>query len=71
MAQPRKGYYRAAHYVRPTNVSSKVKMPAFWVVVVGVLLVIAAWNTLFGDGGDKTTPEPQRTAQSATEPPSR
>lgn len=46
-------------------------MPAFWVVVVGVLLVIAAWNTLFGDGGDKTTPEPQRTAQSATEPPSR
>ncbi|MEW1925899.1 hypothetical protein [Streptomyces sp. NPDC088360] len=71
MAKTRKGYYRAAHYVKPTSVSSKAKKPAFWVVVVGALLLIAAWNTLFGDDGDKTTPEPQRTTQSVTGSPSR
>lgn len=69
MAQTRKGYYRAAHYVRPATVSSRARKPAFWVVVVGVLLLIAAWNTLFGDGGDKPAP-PERTAQSVTGTPS-
>ncbi|WP_143202270.1 hypothetical protein [Streptomyces sp. CB01249] len=71
MAQTRKGYYRAAHYVKPSTVSRKAKKPAFWVVAVGALLLIAAWNSLFGDDGDKTKPEPQRTVQSATESPAR
>lgn len=71
MAKTRKGYYRAAHYVRPTTVSSKAKKPALWVVVVGILLLIAAWNSLFGNDGGKASPEPQRTAQSVTGSPSR
>ncbi|MFJ9318998.1 hypothetical protein [Streptomyces globisporus] len=71
MAKPRKGYYRAAHYVRPTTTSSKVKRPPLWVIVVGVILLIAAWNTLFSNDGDGTTPEPQRTSQSVTDSSSR
>ncbi len=71
MAQTRKGYYRAGHYVRPSSVSSQAKKPAAWVIVVGAILLIATWNTLFGGEGDKSTPEPKRTTQSATESPSR
>ncbi|MEW1748109.1 hypothetical protein ACIQU1_02890 [Streptomyces angustmyceticus] len=62
MAQSRKGYYRAGHYVRPSSGSRRAKMPALWVLVVGALLVIATWNTLFGGEDSKATPGPQRTA---------
>ncbi|AYG83324.1 hypothetical protein DWB77_05520 [Streptomyces hundungensis] len=70
MAQTRKGYYRAAHYVKPTTVSSRAKKPGFWAAALGVLLLIAAWNTFFGESGDGTKPQPQRTVQSVTGTPS-
>ncbi|GAA2288642.1 hypothetical protein GCM10010145_68870 [Streptomyces ruber] len=68
MAQQRKGYYRAAHYVRPSSVSrSRWKKPSTGVLVVAGVLAIAAWNTLFGsDSGDaEESPQPRPAGSSA------
>ncbi|MFE6481764.1 hypothetical protein ACFVGN_02295 [Streptomyces sp. NPDC057757] len=59
MAKSRKGYYRAAHYVKPTTVSGRMKKPATWVMVVAAVLLIAAWNSLFGNDSDDATPQQQ------------
>lgn len=61
----RKGYYRAAHYVRPSGLSGRSKKPATWVIVVVVVLIIAGWNTLFGSDSDKSRPAPEKTGPSA------
>ncbi|MGV9652182.1 hypothetical protein [Streptomyces sp. NPDC003554] len=67
-AKPRKGYYRAAHYVKPTTVSSRWKKPSTGLVLAGVIVVIAAWNTLFPGGSDHpdTTPKPQPSSVSTS-----
>ncbi|MGW1563372.1 hypothetical protein ACWCQ1_43845 [Streptomyces sp. NPDC002144] len=67
-SKPRKGYYRAGHYVKPTAVSSRWKTPSMGLILVGVVVVIAAWNTLFAGGSDHQdkTPQPQSTSASAS-----
>ncbi|AJT67577.1 hypothetical protein T261_5961 [Streptomyces lydicus] len=71
MAQSKKGYYRAGHYVKPSGASSRAKKPALWVIVVGAFVLIAAWNTLFGGEDGKSTPGPQRTGQHEKASPAR
>lgn len=71
MAQHRRGHYRAATYVRPTVVSRRAKKPMAWVIAVGLLMVVALWNTVFGSDSDKpgTTPQqPNPTAQVSRTP---
>ncbi|MER5988834.1 hypothetical protein [Streptomyces sp. NPDC001787] len=67
MAQNRKGYYRAGHYVRPSSASSQWKKPSVGIVVVAGLLVLAGWNTLFGKDSDSSgnAPQPQPSGASA------
>ncbi|WP_199827539.1 hypothetical protein [Streptomyces xylophagus] len=67
-AKPRKGYYRAAHYVKPSSASSRWKKPSMGLVLVGIVVVIAAWNTLFsgGSGDSVKTPQPQPSSASAS-----
>ena len=67
-AKPRKGYYRAAHYVKPSSASSRWKKPSTGLVLAGVVVVIAAWNTLFSGGSDHSdqTPRPQPSSASAS-----
>jgi len=67
-AKTRKGYYRAAHYVKPSSASSRWKKPSLGLILGAVVLVIAAWNTLFGGGSDHSdkTPQPQPSSVSAS-----
>ncbi|MET7666170.1 hypothetical protein ABZS99_47050 [Streptomyces sp. NPDC005463] len=64
----RKGYYRAAHYVKPSSASGRWKKPSLGLVLGAAVLVIAAWNTLFSDGSDHSdkTPQPQTTSAPAS-----
>jgi cytoskeletal protein RodZ len=69
VGQARRGYYRAAHYVRPSSVSRQAKKPSVLLVaVVVVLAAIALWNTVFGSGKDQpgTSPRPQSSTASVT-----
>ncbi|NEB62087.1 hypothetical protein G3I61_20730 [Streptomyces diastaticus] len=67
MAQNRKGYYRAGHYVKPSSASGRWKKPSTGVIVVAVLVAVAGWNTLFADESDGSgkTPAPQPSSSSA------
>ncbi len=67
-AQSRKGYYRAAHYVKPSSTSSRWKKPSLGLILGAAVLLIASWNTLFSDGSDSTdkTPHPQPSSVSAS-----
>ncbi|MFI1360210.1 hypothetical protein ACH4TV_42500 [Streptomyces sp. NPDC020898] len=67
-AQSRKGYYRAAHYVKPSSASSRWKKPSLGLLLGAAVLLIAAWNTLFSDGSDTSdkTPHPQPSRVSAS-----
>ncbi|MGW1554499.1 hypothetical protein [Streptomyces sp. NPDC002346] len=67
MAQQRKGYYRARHYVKPSSASSRWKMPSAGVILVVGILAIAGWNTLVGnDSGDtERSPRPRPSGASA------
>lgn len=73
MAQNRKGYYRAGHYVKPSSASSGWKKPSTGLVLVVALVAIAGWNTLFGDESDDSgkTPPPQPSSSSASAVPGR
>lgn len=66
-AKARKGYYRAAHYVKPSSASSRWKKPSLGLILGAAVLVIAAWNTLFSDGSDDSvkTPHPSGVSASA------
>lgn len=66
-AKSRKGYYRAGHYVKPSSASSRWKKPSTGLVLAVAVVVIAGWNTLFGNESDEpgTTPRPQPSASSA------
>ncbi|WP_158716126.1 hypothetical protein OG612_41785 [Streptomyces sp. NBC_01527] len=68
MAQQRKGYYRARHYVKPSSASSRWKKPSTGVILVAVLLAIAAWNTLVGNDSDDAQKTPQPRPSGATAP---
>ncbi|MFJ7948289.1 hypothetical protein ACIQ6K_32300 [Streptomyces sp. NPDC096354] len=67
MAQQRKGYYRARHYVNPSSASSRWKKPSTGVILVVGILAIAGWNTLVGnDSGDtEKSPQPRPSGVSA------
>lgn len=67
MAQQRKGYYRARHYVKPSSASSGWKKPSAGVVLVLCVVAIAGWNTLVGsDSGDtEKMPQPRPSGVSA------
>ncbi|WP_326600873.1 hypothetical protein [Streptomyces sp. NBC_01800] len=67
MAQQRKGYYRARHYVKPSSASSRWKMPSAGAILVVGILAIAGWNTLVGnDSGDtEKSPQPRPSGVSA------
>lgn len=71
MAQQRKGYYRAAHYVKPSSVSSRWKKPSAGVILVVGVLAIAGWNTLVGnDSSDaEKTPQPHPSGVSTSAAP--
>lgn len=74
VAQQRKGYYRARHYVQPSSASaSRWKKPSTGVILVAGLLAIAGWNTLFGsDSGDTgQSPQPRPSGASAPAGPGR
>lgn len=68
MAQQRKGYWRAGGYVRPSSASSQWKKPSTGVIVVGVLLAIAGWNTLFGNESGDTEKTPPARPSGASAP---
>lgn len=70
-AQNRKGYYRAAHYVKPSSTASRWKKPSLGLILVAAVLLIAAWNTLFPDGSDTSdkTPHPQPSSVSTSASP--
>lgn len=59
MAQKRKGYYRAGHYVQPSTAVSRWKKPSTGMIVVIGLLAIAGWNTLVGDDSGVSEKDPQ------------
>ncbi|WP_327238856.1 hypothetical protein OG243_44480 [Streptomyces sp. NBC_01318] len=67
MAQQRKGYYRARHYVKPSSASSRWKLPSAGAILVVGILAIAGWNTLVGnDSGDtEKSPQPRLSGASA------
>ncbi|MER6611189.1 hypothetical protein ABT282_36255 [Streptomyces sp. NPDC000927] len=67
MAQNRKGYYRAGHYVKPSSASTQRKKPSAGIVLVVGLVVLAGWNTLFGNDSDNSenTPQPHPPGTSA------
>lgn len=67
-AKTRKGYYRAAHYVKPSSTSSRWKKPSLGLILGAAVLLVAAWNTLFSDGSDNPdkTPHPQPSSVSAS-----
>ncbi|SEB58947.1 hypothetical protein SAMN05216482_0068 [Streptomyces sp. PAN_FS17] len=67
-AKPRKGYYRAAHYVKPSSTSSQWKKPSLGLILGAAVLLVAAWNTLFSDGSNSPdkTPHPQRSSISVS-----
>lgn len=74
VAQQRKGYYRARHYVQPSSASaSRWKKPSTGVILVAGLLAIAGWNTLFGsDSGDAgQSPQPRPSGASGPADPGR
>lgn len=59
VAQQRKGYYRARHYVKPSSASSGWKKPSAGVVLVLCVVAIAGWNTLVGNDSSDTEKGPQ------------
>lgn len=68
VAQQRKGYYRARHYVKPSSASSRWKKPSTGVILVAVLLAIAGWNTLVGNDSSDTEKSPQPRPSEASAP---
>lgn len=67
MAKERKGYYRAAHYVKPSSASSRWKKPSAGAILLVGVVAIAGWNTLAGNDSDSTqqTPRPHPSGASA------
>lgn len=68
MAQQRKGYYRARHYVKPSSASSRWKKPSTGVILVAVFLAIAGWNTLVGNDSGNTEKSPQPRPSAPADP---
>ena len=65
VAQPRKGYYRARHYVKPSSASSRWKKPSAGAILLVGILVIAGWNTLVGNDSGGTSPQPRMSGASS------
>ncbi|MFK4687406.1 hypothetical protein RKD22_000341 [Streptomyces pristinaespiralis] len=64
----RKGYYRAAHYVKPSSASSRWKKPSTGVILVVGLVAVAGWNTLVGNDSGQTEKIPQPRPSGASAP---
>ena len=67
LTKTRRGYYRAAHYVKPSSASSRWKKPFLGFIPGAAVLLIATWNSLFPDGSDDSekTPQPSGVPASA------